>query len=174
MEEHFLPGRSGSLKQWTEWLGQRRLLKYYVTARLDGLSSRSETFGRKITETFADRPDHLLYRSVTLSPDAQLEVKLPYTLQDGGPGGEIVVEKMTEKYSRDSGTSAHDDVAKRTYYVTEGRIRTVYHYDDMRVTRPATVIVKDRAIATTVMGDDVLVTEEEQLQQVSGWWWWWW
>lgn len=168
MQECFHPGRPGSLREWVEWLGQRRVLNYYVSARLDGLVSREENFGHKIIETFENRPDSLIYRSVHMSSDPTLMSKLPYTLQDAGPAGDMVIEKMTEKYARNPSRHAHEDPAKKTYYVVDGRIRTLYHYDDARVTRPASVIFKDRSnIGTTLVGDDIVVLDEDQLQHVS-------
>ena len=42
---------------------------------------------------------------------------------------------MTEKFARNGAVPAELDVAKRTYYLAEGRIRTLYHYPDGDVTR---------------------------------------
>ena len=74
---------------------------------------------------------------------------------------------MAEKYGRNKTRNAHDDVAKRAYYVTEGRIRTIFHYDDPRVTRNASVTFKDRNAAPTIAGDDVQELEEDVVQQVG-------
>lgn len=46
---------------------------------------------------------------------------------------------MTEKFERDSCLAAHQDVAKRTYYLLEGRIRTLFHYAEDGVTRASKV-----------------------------------
>lgn len=47
-----------------------------------------------------------------------------------------VVYKMTEKFERRHGrVAAERDVAKRSYYLAEGRIRTLYHYPEGDVTR---------------------------------------
>jgi hypothetical protein len=164
--ESFLPGRPGALKEWTEWLGQRRVLQYHVSARLDGLATREEEFGQKIIERFEDRPDHLVYRSVRLVQDVSVN-KSPYVLQDAGPTSDVVVAKMTEKFARNKAKRAVEDMAKRTFYVAESRVRTVYHYDDPKVTRPAAVIYKDRANAVTVGSDDMVDFTEDSLQQAS-------
>lgn len=166
--ETFLPGRPGSLREWTEWVGKRRVLQYNVSARLDGLTCREEDFGVKIIERFENRPDFLMYRSVRLAVDNTGSSKSPYTLQDAGPVSDVVVAKMTEKYARNPARRAHDNVAKRTFYVSEGRVRTIYHYDDPRVTRNACVTFKDRGSYVGPANDDVLDMGEEALQQVSG------
>lgn len=50
--------------------------------------------------------------------------------------GVKVVYKMTEKFERRHGrVAAERDVAKRSYYLAEGRIRTLYHYPEGDVTR---------------------------------------
>lgn len=168
--ETFLPGRPGSLREWVEWVGKRRVLHYNVSARLDGLASREEDFGVKIIERFENRPDFLVYRSVRLAPAAAgaASGQSPYTLQDAGLSTDVAVAKMTEKFARNPAKRAHDNIAKRTYYVSEGRIRTVYHYDDPRVTRNATVTFKDRASAIGVANDDVVDMTEDFIQQVGG------
>lgn len=91
------------------------------------------------------------------------------TSQDVGPGSDMAISKMAEKYSRNPSRKAHEDVAKRTYYICEGRVRTVYHYDDPRVTRKASVVYKERATAsagtTAIAADDIAEYDEDSLQQ---------
>lgn len=48
---------------------------------------------------------------------------------------------MTEKFERRHGrVAAERDVAKRSYYLAEGRIRTLYHYPEGDVTRARKVV----------------------------------
>lgn len=46
---------------------------------------------------------------------------------------------MTEKFERNIRVPAERDVAKRTYYLAEGRIRTLFHYPEGDVTRASKV-----------------------------------
>lgn len=46
---------------------------------------------------------------------------------------------MTEKFERDDAVPADSNVAKRTYYLAEGRIRTLFHYPGGDVTRASKV-----------------------------------
>eukprot|EP00953_Heterococcus_sp_UTEX-ZZ885_P009290 5491-Heterococcus_DN1.PRE.2 len=62
---------------------------------------------------------------------------------------EQIVHKMTEKYARDYSIPAHTNVAKRTYYVNEGRIRSLYHYANDRVTRVAKMYWKDNRLGSS-------------------------
>ncbi|KAJ1445509.1 hypothetical protein M885DRAFT_549673 [Pelagophyceae sp. CCMP2097] len=151
--ENFLPGRLLSLRQLVEFTGHRRELYFYVEARQDGLVCRQDDIGNKIIERFEGRPDLLEYRSVSVKQDRTTgSTKPQYTLPGGEAGGELVVHKMTQKFGRRPGRAADDDVAKRTYYVQEGRIRTQFHYDEFRITRPTHVHVKERGAAAAAAG----------------------
>lgn len=105
-------------------------------------------------QVFEGRADHLLYRSINIVRDADATAKgiaRAYLLPspDSKPGGgsigdqEQVVYKMTEKFARNPRKFADTNVAKRTYYVAEGRIRTLYHYGSDSVTRASQVQFKD-------------------------------
>ncbi|KAK7232184.1 hypothetical protein SO694_00030049 [Aureococcus anophagefferens] len=134
--EEFLPGRVFSLRQLVEYTGRRRELYFYVTARQDGLVCREDDIGHKIIERFEGRPDQLVYRSVSVKQDRVTGSNKPqYTLPGGESAGELIVQKMTQKFVRNAARKADEDVQKRTFYVQEGRIRTQFHYDDLRITR---------------------------------------
>ncbi|KAG5176116.1 hypothetical protein JKP88DRAFT_171511 [Tribonema minus] len=126
--ELFLPGRQGALKEVTELPGQQRTLTFYSEARLDGLKCRTENMRSKIVELFEGRADRLLYRSINLLQPAEAEALARGGGSSQGEMEEQMVAKMTEKYAREERIRAERDVAKRTFYVTEGRIRTLFHY----------------------------------------------
>ena len=145
VRERFLPGRPGnSLKELIEWAGRRQELRFYVSARQDGLACRETEIGAKIIERFEGRGDALVYRSVSVKEDRTGGNKPQYTLPGGGQAGELVVQKMTQKFERTPSKPADTDVAKRTFYVQEGSIRTLYHYADGRITRATKRHIKDR------------------------------
>lgn len=147
--EAFLPGRPMSLKESMEWPGRRRELAFYSEARLDGLKRRIEVMGAKVTEVFEGRPDNLIYRSMCMVRETEAVARsMPRTYLVPGPDGlhaseEHVVFKMTEKFARNLNLPAHRDPAKRTYYITEGKIRTLYHYAKDRVTCASKMHSKD-------------------------------
>lgn len=176
--ESFLPGRYRGLETLVEWTGKRREMKFYVSARQDGLVCREVALGEKIIERFEGRADHLEYRSVTVKEDHIGSSKAQYTLPAGGQGGELVVQKMCQKFKRDEYKDADEDVAKRTFYVLEGRIVTMHHYADGKVTRVTQTHFKDRSAGTSSAnaaaagGDDegglhaMLAAERDCLQAV--------
>ena len=151
--EIFLPGRPGGLAKLTEWVGRRREVQFFVQARQDGLCCREEDLGRKIIDRYEGRSDNMSYRSVTVHEDMSGGAKPAYTLPGVHGAPDLIAEKMAVKFDRNETQPASLDVAKRSYYIKEGRIRTLYHYGEGRVTREQTVHYKDRHLnAQTVSG----------------------
>ena len=67
--ERFDPGSAFGVKEMFTDPKERRVI-FYPGARQDGLLTRHEEFGRKMTETFAARDDNLVYRAVTYDAEA--------------------------------------------------------------------------------------------------------
>ncbi|CAM9228570.1 unnamed protein product, partial [Choristocarpus tenellus] len=146
VSEWFRPGRFDSLRNYISWSGRQRELHFFVEARLDGLVSRVEDIGHKIIQRLQGRPDSLTYRSVNVMASEEAKAKnIPqtYILPGGDGGGDMVVYKMTEKYQRNRNTPADQDIAKRTFYLSDGRIQTIYHYADGSVTSASKMHFKD-------------------------------
>ncbi|CAM9369059.1 unnamed protein product, partial [Discosporangium mesarthrocarpum] len=156
VSEWFRPGRADSLRNFISWSGRRREIHFFVEARLDGLVSREEDIGRKIIQRMKGRPDGLTYRSVNVMDNQQAKAnKLPqtYTLPGGDNGGDLVVYKMAEKYERNRSAPAEQDVSKRTFYLSEGRIHTIYHHADDNVTSATKMHFKDNRVGAPFMYD---------------------
>lgn len=80
LHELFYPGHKSAIKEWMEETGKCRKLTFYPGTRLDGLITRSESFGESITETFTGRYDSLTSRRfhVYESPENQTKaMRLP-------------------------------------------------------------------------------------------------
>ena len=63
--ERFNPGSAFGIQEMYAEPDKERRIIFYPGARQDGLLTRHELFGQKMTETFAGRDDHLVYRAVT-------------------------------------------------------------------------------------------------------------
>ena len=63
--ERFEPGAAFGARETTLAPDGHRRTEFYPGGRRDGLRTRHEEFGRKMTETFAGRDDCLVYRAVT-------------------------------------------------------------------------------------------------------------
>lgn len=142
-EEHFAPGRlPEALRTRVEWIGYRRELLFYTSARMDGLVKREELIQKRMLEHFEGRDDFLVFRSVTLATEKdEVDVKNPYVLP-GGPTGELSIKKMKEKFARNVALAADDNARKKTYNVQDGTIRVHFHYATGKITAGARVYSK--------------------------------
>eukprot|EP00803_Ostreobium_quekettii_P006145 evm.model.scf_58.17 EVM.evm.TU.scf_58.17 scf_58:148652-165934(+) len=144
--EYFNPSSSFGLKQLLVVKGEKHIMHFYHTARLDGLVCREEYLQRKMIETYTGRDDRLVYRSVTYSqasPDAERQ-------QDHKPAGVkrkqenlIPIVKMTEKFSRNPDVPADEDVAKRVFYRSQDMIKIEFHYAKNKITNSSRIFHKD-------------------------------
>ncbi|TYZ61652.1 hypothetical protein PybrP1_010651 [[Pythium] brassicae (nom. inval.)] len=142
-EEHFGPGRvPEALRARLEWVGYRRELHFYTSARLDGLRTREEFIQKRVLEHFEHRDDFLVFRAVTLTSEKdEVDAKNPYVLP-GGPTGELAIKKMKEKFARNAAVAADADARKKTYDVQEGTVRVHFHYATGKITAGSRVYSK--------------------------------
>jgi len=64
---------------------------------------------------------------------------------------ETVVTKMTEKFLRNESKNANEDVAKRTFYITDKKIRLEYHFGEGKITRSVREYTKDGGFYTEII-----------------------
>eukprot|EP01138_Halocafeteria_seosinensis_P000495 gb/GECG01000509.1/.p1 GENE.gb/GECG01000509.1/~~gb/GECG01000509.1/.p1 ORF type:complete len:1062 (+),score=173.97 gb/GECG01000509.1/:1-3186(+) len=146
IEEHFAPGRNEGLCSIIDEQGTRRLTKYYVDARLDGLYEREEQYGHKIMLWFRNRRDRLTYRSATLKEqietssneeDGQKGVDIAFSVSNkilDTEAGTYTIRKLAEKYDRNPELEAHRNIRKMSYHLDEQTIQVSYHYASGRIT----------------------------------------
>jgi hypothetical protein len=137
--ELFDPGRQNALKEFREKSGVRRELIYYHTSRLDGLSVYHEEIGKKISQTFEDRDDRLVYHSVTFDPS--LAGSKATTLSIDGVG-EMPIRKMVRKYDRDP-TNKEPQYRKIVFMVAEEKVRVDFHCEPGMVTYHQLILWKE-------------------------------
>ncbi|KAI8815434.1 hypothetical protein BJ742DRAFT_876531 [Cladochytrium replicatum] len=127
VSEYFDAGRPHGLKEHVMVNGKTTDMHFYASARSDGLFKRVET-ANKIMEHFVDREDKLIYRSVTFdtSEEDENSNKEPTT-------GTSHILKMAEKFEKNPDLPVHEDVAKKTYFVRDERIRVVYQLGPNRI-----------------------------------------
>jgi hypothetical protein len=121
IHEFFLPGRSHGLMEHIMVNGQTKVMEFYSSARPDGLVKRTEE-PRKIIYYFVNRDDFLIYRSITYDV---------YDSEAGPTRGTML--KMTEKFARNTEIPAHEDFAKKTYFLKDEKIRVHFHLDQGRI-----------------------------------------
>lgn len=138
----------------TEWAGVKREAEFYAVARQDGLLKREELMGTKVMDHFTGRKDGMYYRSATLSEDRTGTANMLWVLPPGGIRGgsyDLVAHKMAIKYEKLNSltpTTNFDkgkrQVAKRSFYLSEYRIRTQYHLQPGQVQADEETTYTDR------------------------------
>ncbi|KAJ3026471.1 UNVERIFIED_CONTAM: hypothetical protein HDU68_005603 [Siphonaria sp. JEL0065] len=123
IHEFFDPGRQHGLKEHIIIEGNTTEIHFFPTSRSDGLVKRVQA-QNKVIEYFTEREDNLVYRSVTYE---QADAYSKETT-DGK-----AITKMTEKFERNNDVPAHEDPAKKTYFIKEEKIKVIYHLEDGRI-----------------------------------------
>ncbi|KAJ3291052.1 hypothetical protein HDU79_002720 [Rhizoclosmatium sp. JEL0117] len=118
VHEYFDPGRQHGLKEHIMYEGKTTEIHFFPASRSDGLVKRVEEYN-KVIEYFTEREDKLIYRSVTYERTDNIDGK--------------IITKMTEKFERNREVPAHEDPAKKTYYLKDEKIKVIYHLDDGRI-----------------------------------------
>ncbi|KAJ3300534.1 hypothetical protein HK104_010476 [Borealophlyctis nickersoniae] len=129
IHEFFDPGRPHGLKEHVLVDGKTTEMHFYPSARSDGLVKRVEE-ANKVIEHFTEREDLLVYRSVTYDENSEG--------QEDETSSRGAIVKMTEKFDRNKGLPAHEDPAKKTYFMKDDkvslwRIRVIYHLEEGRI-----------------------------------------
>ncbi|KAI8817432.1 uncharacterized protein EV422DRAFT_622654 [Fimicolochytrium jonesii] len=120
IHEFFDPGRPSGMKEHIIIDDRTKEMHFYGSARFDGLVKRvDETI--KVIEHFTDREDRLVYRSVTFDGEED----------DESERGAIF--KMAEKLDRHPDIPSHKDVAKRSYFLKDDKIRVIYHLEEGKI-----------------------------------------
>jgi hypothetical protein len=153
--EFYHSGSVGEVKQWTEYPGKQIFVDYYVNGRLDRMRRREEIIGQKVKEYFdSGRTDRLNFRQVLFSterPNNEPRTS-SYTLPGGGLANDLFISRMVQCFDADASAPSGTDIAKRTFFVTEGRVITQYHYATSKITRNVKVHSHLRAGINSIAG----------------------
>ena len=167
--ELYHPGSLGEVKQWVEYPGKSLEVDFYVNGRLDRLARRVEVVGCKIVEHFEGRTDQLIYRSVIMSTEK--EASRTFSLPGSTLASELHVIKMTQKYERNPDVEPGTDIAKRVFYVAEGKVVSQYHFRRSQITNEVRTYLHTRGPSVPELTDQALsqeigvVTDVEALQE---------
>lgn len=89
------------LKKLIQIDGQSRELFYYPHRNVDGLVYRQEKILKKTIEVYKNRPDKLVYRSVTFDAGKDPDGK-DIGFKDHHAKKDVIIKKMTLKYDLDT------------------------------------------------------------------------
>ena len=166
--EYYHPGGAGEVKQWTQYPGKKIEIDFYVDGRLDRLVRRVEIVGEKVTETFEGRTDCLIYRSVIFTVDKQSVGARQFPLPGGGLAPELYVLKMTQKFEVDKSlTIVGSDVAKRVFYVKEGKVVATYHFENDQITCNVKTFLHSRGPGVPGMTEQAYIQESGVVEDLE-------
>lgn len=140
--EDYFPGSVGEVKRWVETPGKRRDVDFYVSGRLDRMHRREELIGENISEYFEGRTDFLTFRSMLVSLSKEKvssKSSYSYVLPAGGLANDLYVLRINQSFDRDPSVPSGTDIAHRTFYLTEGRILTQFHFVAGKITQKVKV-----------------------------------
>lgn len=116
--------------------GRYRKLYFYHHRQKDGLILREEFFDQKnkIIEEYKNRPDKLIYRSVTFSPNSDLLQQTSLKIKENNYGREVVINKMTQKFELDPDLPAANQIKKTEFNIAMKQVFIYYHYEEGKIT----------------------------------------
>lgn len=157
--EFYSPGSYGEMKKSTEYPGRSLEMDFHVDGRLDRLARRVEIIGERITEHFQGRTDLMSYRSIELTTDSKLAGSRQFILPGGTLASELFIVKMTQQFDKNVGVSNGTDIAKRVFYVPEGKAVFFYHFAKSQITGQVKTYLHTRGPLIPVISDFVLNQE---------------
>jgi hypothetical protein len=167
--EFYHPGNPSCIKQWTEYPGKQIHVDFYVEGRIDRLLRREEVIGNSVVETFQGNSNHLIYRSVHFTTDRSQAGARIQTLPGGTLAHELYVLKMTQAFEPDPDKPPGTDIAKRSFYVKEGKAVVRYHFEKSQVTGKVRTFIHTRlpnsAISEEAITQEVGIEEDPDLLQ---------
>ena len=119
--------------------GRYRKLYFFHHRQKDGLILREEFFRsdkNKIIEEYKNRPDKLIYRSVTFSPTADLNTQ-SLRLRENNYNKEVQINKMTQKFDLDPDLPAANQIKKTEFNILLKQVFIYYHYAEGKITTGA-------------------------------------
>lgn len=154
--EYYTPGSKGEVKKWTEYPGKVIEVDYYVNGRLDRLLRREETIGSCVTEHFTNRTDHMIYRSRMLTSERGPNGSRHFVLPDSNLTPEMYITRMTIAYERDTAVNDGSDIAKRIFYVREGKAVFYYHFAKGQISGKVKTFLHTRGPSIPALSDQAL------------------
>ena len=157
--ELYHPGSIGEIKQLIEYPGKRREVDFFVDGRLDRMIKRIEVLGRQIEEIYSGRTDHMVSRTVDLTIDKAVAGPRQFTIPGGSLASELYILKINLNYERDPSVEAGTDIARRTYFIKEGKYVVTYHYCADQITCKVNTYLHTRGPSIPGVSDHAIAQE---------------
>ncbi len=157
--ELYHPGSIGEIKQLVEYPGKRREIDFFVDGRLDRMIRRIEVLGKQIEEIYSGRTDHMVSRTVDLTIDKAVAGPRQFSIPGGSLAPELYILKINLNYERDTSVVAGTDIARRTYYIKEGKYVVTYHYCADQITCKVNTYLHTRGPSIPGVSDHAIAQE---------------
>lgn len=186
--ERFEHGSAYGIKEIREIPDVERKTHFYVSSRAaDQLETRYEVFGKRLTETFSGRDDHMVYRSIVYDPEGtvraieEARAKAEADAAAAAASGPAkrrpkkvkfeepppVIAKMTQKFELpvNSAVPPHQCVSKRVFDIANESIRVDYHYGSGFITTTQKWFYKDGTSSITLVNPKDPKPTEIEIQE---------
>lgn len=166
--EYYHPGSLGEVKQWTEYPGKRRDVYFHIDGRLDRMRRREEVIGEKISEYYEGRSDCMLSRSVFMTMNESMAgSRKQFSLSGGGLADALYVLKMITVFDRNPVVKAGNDIARRVYFINEGKLTSHYHFVPGKMTRTTKILNHTRTSGDKHGEDEICEEDIDSLQEAT-------
>ncbi|XP_034551033.1 dynein regulatory complex subunit 7 isoform X2 [Notolabrus celidotus] len=119
----------------------------FSSVRFDGLVRKFESRS-ELKEDFEGRPDFLYHRYAVFDPDLPLSGVVLSDVEKGW------LQKVGERFHRNTSKPASEDVAERLFLTAHGRIEVTYHSDDHRAVPSKRSFIKPRESTNEEKAED--------------------
>jgi len=143
--ELFDIGRPSGLYKLINVSQRRRVTKFYADSRSDGMVRRTEIFGEKVVELFADRNDGIIARKIYLLParavgaeaksesESESESEKVKICFAGDASLEFAIERIEEHYSYGANAGNADNIRLLTFGIARNEYVVDFHYGANRI-----------------------------------------
>jgi hypothetical protein len=153
IENYLSSEKTNYWKQLIQIDGEVRKLYFYHHRNENGLIYREELIGKKTFERYKNRPDRLVYRSVTFS-DKSFNRESGLTIKDNNFNQrELNIRKMTQKFEKGTHMPAHEQIRKTVFNIDLQKIYIHYHYADGMIFSEPEIHDRDKLRGDNTLGD---------------------
>lgn len=144
--------------------GEYRKIFYYHHRNEDGLVYREEQIGKKTFEKYKNRPDFLVYRSVSIDPH-KIITGSQMSIRDNWLGKEVYIKKMSQKYDINPEIPIAGQIKKTEFNMDKKEVKIYYHYEKGKITAQVERFNRDDLQGQNKVGDMNDKEAEESKQQ---------
>jgi len=151
--------------------GRYRKVYFYHHRQKDGLILREEFFDtkNKTIEEYKNRPDKLIYRSVTYTPNQEAHNPQALKSKVNNYKDDVIINKMTQKFELDPDLPAATQIKKTEFNLNVKMVYIFFHYEEGKITSHHDFYNRDELIGhaniDNVNDKDQVDSKEQQVKR---------